>query len=500
MTALKYAVKVKINSIQDYIFLSNKLKENIGASQITDKEVFRETMEKEILSNWKLGGFKIGDIGGGGALVLFENEAGVKSFIKVFSATLLLKFPGLKTSFAIMNDFDFQSHKKLLDEQLTENKNKFHVNTTIPKHGITADCPWSNESAEEWSKEEENFLSKVTTSKIKYVSKSLLEYQSKIPKNLDFTLTNDIEKLGQNKEAGYIAVVHVDGNGMGNKINKIESLELLGKRSEDITTARETALENTFMDLIDVYNNGKLNDLDLQKLNGKIILPIRPLIGGGDDITFVCEGRLGIYLAEKFVGYFSKNNSDLMDGACAGVAIVKTKFPFYKAYQLAEQLCKEAKKKSRGTNNSYLSYYYSATTFSGNIEQLRARTHELPDGKNLYNGPYNIFEHEDADSLQNLKKGIYDLVFSNKTAPDSKKSAFPKNKAMLLREVLVENESTQALFVKELAEAKLNLPGNNDIPSNTTKLWNTDNKTPFFDQIELMDFYPEALIDLNNEN
>jgi hypothetical protein len=102
--------------------------------------------------------------------------------------------------------------------------------------------------------------------------------------------------------------------------------------------------------------------------------------------------------------------------------------------------------------------------------------------------------------LQNLKKGIYDLVFSNKTAPDSKKSAFPKNKAMLLREVLVENESTQALFVKELAEAKLNLPGNNDIPSNTTKLWNTDNKTPFFDQIELMDFYPEALIDLNNEN
>jgi hypothetical protein len=29
---------------------------------------------------------------------------------------------------------------------------------------------------------------------------------------------------------------------------------------------------------------------------GKICLPFRPLVYGGDDVTFVCDGRLGLVL------------------------------------------------------------------------------------------------------------------------------------------------------------------------------------------------------------
>ena len=77
--------------------------------------------------------------------------------------------------------------------------------------------------------------------------------------------------------------------------------------------------------------------------------PIRPIIMGGDDITFVSPGKLGIYFAEIFMKEFSEK--EVSDGeklsSCAGVAITKTKYPFYRGYQLAEGLCSNAKKMAR---------------------------------------------------------------------------------------------------------------------------------------------------------
>ena len=146
-----------------------------------------------------------------------------------------------------------------------------------------------------------------------------------------------------------------------------------------------------------------LNNKEIKKW----ILPIRPLLHGGDDVTFVCEGRLGIYLAEAFLKYFTSDPA-IMDAACAGVAIVKTKFPFYKAYTLADQLCAEAKIKSRGTTSSYLSYFYSATTFSGTLSQIRERTHQTFHGKELYFGPYAVATTE--NSIERLKDGIKHFI------------------------------------------------------------------------------------------
>jgi hypothetical protein len=494
MTEHETAVKVKINSIQEYIFMSNKLKENIGASQITDKEVFHVTMN-EILEIDFTGKYKPGDIGGGGAIVLFDNATIAKDFIKEFSKEILLKYPGLKTSFAVIPDFEYSKHKYLLDDLLSDNKSMHHVNTTIQKHGISADCPWSNESAEEWRAIEKQHLSKVAISKIEMVEKSLERYKPILDKNSNYLLTDEVDKLGQNKEAGYIAVVHVDGNGMGDKIDEIESLEKLSERSNDIREARDKAMEGIINDLIDLLDNGKvLKEIKLHEKGDKYYLPVRPILSGGDDITFVCEGRLGMFLAEKFVEYISEmGQSKLMNGACAGVAIVKTKFPFYKAYQLAEELCKEAKEKCRGTQKSYLSYYYSATTFSGSLEKLRERTHKLSKDKDMYFGPYNIYEPNDPHSIHKLKAGIKYLMYGG-VDDKGEKLKFPKNKVMRLREVIAESISSQKLFLKELSEADIKLPGHDEKPDKTTELWTKEKRTPYFDQIELMDFYLEGLL------
>jgi len=494
----KCIVAIKINSIQEYIFHSNKLKENIGASQITDHEVFHVAMENILTTKFKTES-EVVDKGGGGALVRFDDKIIAKKFVEEFSLALLLNYPGLKTSFAVKDNFDFKSGKEELYDLLADLKSRHTVNTTIQKHGITTDCPLSNESAEQLF--EDQYISKVSFSKINAASKSLKNYKEILNEHPQYSLTTEIEQLGQNKEASYIAVVHVDGNGMGSRFAKINSEEALCKNSKRVKDAAVGAMKNVIKDLIELLEkNIALKELSLIKTkDGKAtFLPIRPILAGGDDITFVCEGRLGIYLAEKFIEYFTENGkSDLMDGACAGVAIVKTKFPFYKAYELAEELCKEAKELCRknerepDVKKSYISYYYSATTFSGSLEQLRERAHQLDADHFAYFGPYNIFDNS-KDSIEKLKSGI--KHFNND-------KVFPKNKTMRLREVIAESESAQKLFLKEIQEA------DKQLPEGGKKIWHekeilnvsADNekkeyRTPYFDQIELMDFYPKELL------
>ena len=107
-------------------------------------------------------------------------------------------------------------------------------------------------------------------------------------------------------------------------------------------------------------------------------LPLRPIILGGDDLTFICHGKLGLYLAEKFINiWIQKANQGLNDlpaggfSACAGVAIAKTKYPFYRTYQIAEELCSLAKECHRKEGGSWLDFYLISGTKSGNVNSIR---------------------------------------------------------------------------------------------------------------------------------
>ena len=87
----------------------------------------------------------------------------------------------------------------------------------------------------------------------------------------------------------------------------------------------------------------KLKDLSIKDKK----FPVRRIITAGDDICFVTEGRIGLECAVTFIKELNKcQNKEDKEGyaACAGVAIVHQKYPFYKAYELSELLCSNAKK------------------------------------------------------------------------------------------------------------------------------------------------------------
>ena len=516
----KTAVLMNVVSIQQYIFGSNKLKENIGASYIIEEGLqlrLKNSLERITGSGvdmfaWKDStsvlpdNYPIGFAGGGNTLLFFENNNIAKSFIEDFTTDTLLNFPGLRLSFGLKEDFNltnYQADYNDLLQDLKKRKYSYIPIVHIPKHGITSDCPLSNDAAEFLDKDLGAFIS--SSSSVKIASAGISKWDDfLVRKGLDkeYEFRNDIEDtLGQKEKGSYIAVVHVDGNGMGNVFSNINSLEDLRSKSSAVSNKAVRAMESVIEILIDDHRNGRLAELNLEKtkpITLPITLPIRPVLVGVDDVTFICEGRLGIYLAECFIREFydeeQRKNKDeskkLMDGACAGIAIIKTHFPFFKAVELAEELCKEAKITSKAApgTGSFISYYYSSTTFSGSLNQLREKTQKSALGLMHY-GPYRLFDKDDPKSIEKLKEGI--ICFKNANGGVT----WPKNKVMLLREIIARDNGSQKVFEKELSEAGLKLPGNTGGTIWFTK--DQKNETPYFDQIELMDYYPDQLLKKN---
>lgn len=503
------AVLIDTVSIQEYIFSSNKLKENIGASFLVDKiyedvleEALQMTVKQKIdMDSWKVTPnvvkisepnekLEIGYIGGGNALILFKNKHEVKEFIKNYTRLLLRKTPGLKTAFGIIHDFnlgDFKNSMQRLHESLRENKNKYFPNVTLPKYGFTLDCPRTNESAESFKDDEGKFISSVACSKLKISDKARDEMVVILGNILmdKYTFTNNIEELGQQEGRDYIAVVHIDGNKMGERFSKCESLIEYRNLSIGVRDATENTFKKMIEILIEQIEKNKAfapkdGEFKLSTENGKTILPIRPIVLGGDDITFISDGRLGVWLAEIFIKEFanhSVNNEPL--SACGGVSIVKTKYPFYRAYMLAEDLIDRAKKESREKEGSYIDFFVSSSGWSGSLNDILNKHLSTING-NLHFGPYWVDKIDEEKSLENLKYIV--KAFKN----------IPKNKIMKLREMLFENRDNAKIYVEELKVKGINLPQIKGM-SYHEHIWQKE-ETPYYDAIELIDFYPEGLL------
>ena len=189
-----YAVLLEVSSIQQYVFGSNKLKENFGASYLVEN-IFEENLKKaldiqnpglEDFDGWKRKPERIsildqdvesevGYIGGGNALLFFKNKKNAINTGKEWSKDLLVNAPGLRPSIAIdeidVSAFDdnkkFQAELSKLFNKLRENKLGYQPQTTFSRHGITAECHHTGLSAEFFDKDENGYVSSVAMEKMK---------------------------------------------------------------------------------------------------------------------------------------------------------------------------------------------------------------------------------------------------------------------------------------------------------------------------------------------
>lgn len=512
------ALLLNARSIQKYIFSSNKLKVNIGANYLV-KAAFFEWMEEIIKilegkNEIHIGQCEIKDIGGGNMLIFVHNDPEFeicKKLVQEWSEKLLLEAPGLKTVVAF-GEFDTEKDKfrdslNTLYSKLKDNQNDILPNIDLPYTGLTLECEYTGKVADSKVKSSQRNVSAEAASKLKAVVKdrdlSKRDYLKEVNQGeLQYEFLSELENAGFIEGEQYLSVVHIDGNNMGKRFQNCETLD----EYRDLSKRIKEIVKESFDKLLEVilkeypYNCKYINNDVLKANENERILPIRPITIGGDDISFICPARLGLIYAKRFVEYMMKFGSEnkengLKEGlnCCAGVAIVPAKYPFFRAYELAEQLCSEAKKKSRKVDSSWLDFAVLHGETYPTLQMLRQNQYVGPNNINMHYGPYQI--GGDPKS----KKSIESLFDLQDKLKKGHKDA--RNKLKGLREVLFKDEHSIKIFLENDDNLSKLVRGENDKGINDIldgkELWDLEDDekaTRYIDAIEIMDFViPEIL-------
>ena len=394
----RLAMLIETGSIQDFVFGNNELAQNIGASELVTKAttdwlfhpvtgLLKGSHNARLAKNgsafrWQLFDKTLDDgldqeivyAGGGNALILFKDEDQARTFIKELSTRAIIEAPGLRLFMANKEYENGELYSRVVElrQEIAHLKRIPQKNAPLLGLGVTAACDFTGYPAVGID-DNGRYISAAVRAKQTMGSvkgdgnQRLQEYVgSVLPPNFDFIY--DFNKIGMRDESSYLAVVHTDGNRMGERIgNYVERSNSSDNSfvkaqcdfSNRIQDAAFEALISTIKLLVSPENLAldpdPINGLWQHKIAGEIPvrlergierLPFRPIVFGGDDVTFVCDGRLGLPLAANYLKTLAA--CKMPDGeplyARAGVAIVKTHFPFARAYALAEELCLSAKK------------------------------------------------------------------------------------------------------------------------------------------------------------
>lgn len=182
----------------------------------------------------------------------------------------------------------------------------------------------------------------------------------------------------------WLAMVHIDGNGLGKIIEEKSGLkdgqEQIKSFSHNLDEATKRAARKAVKQLDD-----KKDEEGKDRFKR---IPILPIVLSGDDFTFVCRASVAVEFVNLYLKEF-ENETAVLDGltACAGIAFMKSSYPYYYAYNLAEELCGEAKKRSN-REASCLMMHKIQDSFVEEYDEIVKRELTPQPGLSFCYGPY----------------------------------------------------------------------------------------------------------------
>ena len=422
-----YLVMLQTNSNQPFIFSSPRLREQIGASfEITLLSRWvKEEAEKLLKQKPLPTSFWVSDSSGKVIVRFTDDEGGpkdlAKQLIREVTLRALTDAPGLDVTGVFIeassNTVDADDLQELDRVFLEYSLNRRPAAARFPQfpfleRGSESALPasaslgaleFSQESLQPDNFDESSPLSLPSRVKRVFASTSrkqqvddVQERLAKQGKELKQEPPLDPTKLAAAFQDGEefedakdmlssVGVVHIDGNGVGAVMRDLgcahRAVQKVGVST--ISDEESKGLQSFIMEvnrrLDDVMKDAiALSWYDVQELTPDTVVPIVPVLVGGDDVTVYTDGRYAIPFAEAYIHHYERltKDDDLLSvlaivaggkkadvperdhfeiddyiiqnpgplTASAGVAIVGRNFPFHIAYDLAEELVSRGKK------------------------------------------------------------------------------------------------------------------------------------------------------------
>lgn len=504
------------SGIQSYIFNSNRLQENIGASELvyrattlwafkaleklkhniefddhvwnyTDSQFEKDNLDAEVIY-----------AGGGNTFILFRDGEQARQTTGRLTRSILKDAPSLTvvaqhTPFEWGAD-DLKKKREELLQSLAAHKQSRQPSVPILGLGVSAVCQstglpaiQSNENLRLSVEEEIRLISRETRAKLGMVKPS----NARLREALDSDFPYDVDKLGRIEgDESYVAVVHADGNRMGEHLNAAvpagtdarAAITALRQFSKNVNAAGLAALRQVVQLTAQAVDDDRVP-------HEEDYLPLRPLVFGGDDLTLLCNGQIGVSLAAAYLKAFEEETAKLKMNmrARAGVAIVKMHYPFARAYALSEELAKSAKHFIKNETNgdcSALDWHYATGGLSGELDLIREREYTNKRGKPLTLRPVRLDQGDQKDTGRYWRDGLESAILKFKNDPYWSKR---KNKVVGMREPLRKGPQEVVTYFRNFEIKISKLP--ELATANARETGWLDDRCLYFDAVELFDQY-----------
>lgn len=419
MTETKYLYGASVQGIQSFIFQTNELKDIVGASELVENictEMFNHYGERgKIVVN-----------AAGNVKCIFSNKEDCELAVRYFPKTVMEKAPGITISQAVV---ELRNDESDFKEQVEELERRLHVQRNMPLRSMTMGTMAMLRSRKTGlpavktskKKDEDNveFLDEATVAKrenshfydpknsTRTLAKKSFGYKELSRESVAF----DIEDLTDKND--WIAIIHADGNGLGQivatKNNKPGELKDF---STKLNAATILAAQQSYSDIIkseDYHPTGS-------------VVPFRPVVLGGDDMTVICRASLAMRYVTSYIRHFEentrKNGEENALTACAGIAYMKSSYPFYYGYRLAEALCEEAKKdakrkdhlRSDGKAPSCIMFHKIQGSYISGFSQIEQEELTINEKNSLKFGPYYLEPIDGRWTIKELRDNVARLL------------------------------------------------------------------------------------------
>ena len=478
----KYLYGASVQGIQDFIFQTNTLKEIVGASELVEQictTAFKEYGNEEESIVRAAGNIKH----------IFNCRKDCENAVLNFPKKVMTMAPGITISQAVValkDDLsDYKDQANEIEKSLVIQRNKQVRPTNLGliaiKRSPTTGFPAVKEKDEELL--DEASLNKISRHN---TVRTLAEKSFGISLS-DKQIAYDIEKItGKNN---WIAVIHADGNGIGNIVRAVAA------NKDDMKTF------SGMLDDITKIAANKAFDAIKGKFDKSGIIPLRPVVLSGDDMTLICRADLAIDYTKCFIEKFeeeskkqfekislnkTENQQKINQGltVCAGIAFVKSSYPFHYSVHLAEILCSRAKRAAKKIDEalapSCLMFHKVQDSFIENFDKIAER--ELSPSPNISfeAGPYycgnrasNVYTEECINTVNNL------AIKASELEKSSVKTHLREWLGMLFDNVDAANQKMKRL-------RKINNQAAAFIPEDFEQLNETGSKVvPYYDMLSL---------------
>ncbi len=404
---MKHALLFELDSIQQYLFASGRLRDVAGASEMLDQLTAKDGLLDAVCEQAGVNGVVEFSRRAGGAFYAFsEDEGALKRLRDLWTLAVQQFTPGL--AFSLGMGQGAEDAVAFADARLALMADGSRLRPRLPVAApVTERTRRTGQAAEE--KDRKDGLIDAASKRRKQFANlakaGFLERYAPEDANLTWrdwprNLEADDGDAGDFPFPGddrTVALIHADGNGLGQLLIHI-------KEAAEGDSGKFIEYFKRFSDLVERVTQAAAKtatrDVLLPARQGSECLAARPILLGGDDVTVLVRADLALRYCRVFADAFEQASRAELEKLATdegisglperltlgfGVVYLRASQPFYLAVQLAQGLMSHAKKAAKKIDDknppASLAFYRITSSLVDDYEQIidRAMTHRRGD-------------------------------------------------------------------------------------------------------------------------